>query len=90
MITQRMKANAWWNNLSIKQKESWTRLMMLEHRRFDSLTPKEIEEIYKIHLMDLQEAAMAYYLEFIEGEPLDQNTPIECFIAGCEYILNKK
>ena len=90
MITQRMKSITWWNALSIKQKESWVRLMMPEYRKFDALTGSEIQEIYKIYLMELQEAAMEYYLENIEGEPLDQDTPIECFVAGCEYILNKQ
>ena len=36
--------------------------------------------------------ANEYYRENIEGEPLDQNVPIDCFIKGAEFILeeNKK
>lgn len=33
-------------------------------------------------------AAQLYYKENVEGEPLDQDTPIECFIAGAEFILS--
>lgn len=32
-------------------------------------------------------AANHYYKENIEGEPLDQEVPIECFIAGVNFIL---
>jgi len=34
--------------------------------------------------------AKIYYKENVEGEPLDQDTPIECFIAGAEFILKSK
>lgn len=33
-------------------------------------------------------AAKNYYKENVEGEPLDQDVPIECFIAGANFILN--
>ena len=32
-------------------------------------------------------AAIHYYKENIEGEPLDQDVPIECFEAGAKFIL---
>jgi hypothetical protein len=35
----------------------------------------------------IQGAAKLFYTENVEGEPLDQDTPIECFIAGAEFIL---
>ena len=37
-------------------------------------------------------SATAYYKEDIEGEPLDQDVPIECYIKGAEFVLdeNKK
>jgi len=36
--------------------------------------------------------AKEYYKENIEGEPLDQDVPIACFIDGAEFVLaeNKK
>ena len=33
-------------------------------------------------------AARLYYKENVEGEPLDQDTPIECFEAGAQFVLN--
>lgn len=33
-------------------------------------------------------AANLYYKENVEGEPLDQNTPIECFEAGAQFVIN--
>jgi len=40
----------------------------------------------------IKSSATAYYKEDIEGEPLDQDVPIECYIKGAEFILdeNKK
>src|SRR5208283_2072901 len=37
-------------------------------------------------------AAKKYYIENVEGEPLDEKVPIDCFIKGAEFILseNKK
>jgi len=35
-------------------------------------------------------AAYLYYKENVEGEPLDQNTPIECFEAGAEFVINSQ
>ena len=37
-------------------------------------------------------SATAYYKEDVEGEPLDQDVPIECYIKGAEFVLaeNKK
>lgn len=32
-------------------------------------------------------AAKLYYSEHVEGEPLDQDTPIECFEAGAEFVI---
>ena len=32
-------------------------------------------------------AAKLYYKENVEGEPLDQDTPIECFEAGAEFVI---
>jgi len=34
----------------------------------------------------INEAAKIYYKEYVEGEPLNQDTPIECFIAGAKFI----
>jgi hypothetical protein len=36
----------------------------------------------------IQGAAYLYYKENIESEPLDQDIPIECFVAGAKFILN--
>lgn len=33
-------------------------------------------------------AAKLYYTEYVVGEPLDQDTPIECFEAGAQFIIN--
>ena len=33
-------------------------------------------------------AANLYYKENVEGEPLDQDTPFECFHAGAEFVIN--
>ena len=38
----------------------------------------------------IKSAAKFYYKENIEGEPLDQDVPIECFIAGANFILNSE
>jgi hypothetical protein len=38
----------------------------------------------------IKNAANLYYKENVEGEPLDQDTPIECFVAGAEFILRAK
>lgn len=38
----------------------------------------------------IKNAAKLYYDEYVMGEPLDQDTPIECFIAGAEFILKAK
>lgn len=35
-------------------------------------------------------AAKLYYKENVEGEPLDQDTPIDCFIAGAEFIIHAR
>lgn len=35
----------------------------------------------------INEAAKLYYKEHVEGEPLNYETPIECFIAGGEFIV---
>ena len=35
----------------------------------------------------INDAAKLFYLQNIEGEPLNQDTPIECFIAGVEFIV---
>ena len=35
-------------------------------------------------------AAKLYYEENVEGEPLDQDTPIECFEAGAQFIINSQ
>jgi hypothetical protein len=35
-------------------------------------------------------AANHYYKENVEGEPLDQDVPVECFIAGAEFILKSQ
>lgn len=35
----------------------------------------------------IKDAAKLYYKENIEGEPLNQDTPIECFIAGGKFII---
>lgn len=41
---------------------------------------------------EIKSAAKKYYVENVEGEPLDQNTPIKCFIEGAKFIIaeNKK
>ena len=33
-------------------------------------------------------AALLHYEENVEGEPLDQDTPINCFHAGAEFVIN--
>jgi len=38
----------------------------------------------------IKSAAKLYYKENVEGEPLDQDTPIECFVAGAEFIIKAK
>jgi len=38
----------------------------------------------------IKAAANIFYKENVEGEPLDQDTPIECFIAGAEFIIKSK
>jgi hypothetical protein len=35
----------------------------------------------------IQGAAELYYKENVEGEPLDQDTPIECFEAGAQFVI---
>lgn len=35
-------------------------------------------------------AALLYYKEYIEGEPLDQTVPLACFKAGAEFIINSQ
>jgi len=34
----------------------------------------------------INEAAKLYYKEHVEGEPLNHETPIECFIAGAKFL----
>jgi len=34
-------------------------------------------------------SAKSFYIEEIEGEPLDQDVPIECYIKGAEFVLNE-
>jgi hypothetical protein len=36
----------------------------------------------------IKSAAYLYYKKNVEGEPLDQDTPIECFLAGAKFILS--
>lgn len=38
----------------------------------------------------IKNAAKLFYKENVEGEPLDQDTPIECFVAGAEFIIRAK
>jgi len=38
----------------------------------------------------IRNVANLYYKENVEGEPLDQDTPIECFIAGVKFILRAR
>ena len=38
----------------------------------------------------IKSSAKLYYKEHVEGEPLDQDTPIECFVAGAEFIIKAK
>lgn len=38
----------------------------------------------------IKNAANLYYKEHVEGEPLNQDTPIECFIAGAKFIIHSK
>ena len=35
----------------------------------------------------IKNAAKLFYKENVEGEPLDQDVPIECFVAGAEFII---
>ena len=35
-------------------------------------------------------AAMLYYKENVEGEPLNQDTPLECFRAGVQFVINSQ
>lgn len=36
----------------------------------------------------IKESAKQYYKENIEGEPLTENIPIECYIKGAEFVLS--
>ena len=40
----------------------------------------------------IKEAAVEYYKEWVEGEPLTQEVPIDCFVEGAQYVTkeNKK
>lgn len=38
----------------------------------------------------IKNAAKLFYKENVEGEPLDQDVPIECFVAGAEFIIRAK
>lgn len=40
----------------------------------------------------IRKSAIKYYMENIEGEPLTEKVPIDCYIKGAEFILdeNKK
>ena len=38
----------------------------------------------------IQGAAQLHYKENVEGEPLDQDTPIECFHAGAQFVINSQ
>jgi len=38
----------------------------------------------------IEDAAMLYYKENVEGEPLTYTTPRECFIAGAEFMIQSK
>lgn len=37
----------------------------------------------------IKEAAVEYYKEWVEGEPLTQEVPIDCYIEGAQYVLKK-
>jgi len=41
---------------------------------------------------EIKQVAIEYYKEWVEGEPLTQEVPIECYIEGAKYISreNKK
>lgn len=41
---------------------------------------------------EIKEAAIKHYKENVEGEPLTQEIPIDCYIEGAQYIMeeNKK
>jgi hypothetical protein len=36
----------------------------------------------------IRDAAKLYYNEYVVGEPLDHDTPIECFEAGAQFVIN--
>ena len=36
----------------------------------------------------IQGAAQLFYKENVEGEPLDQDTPFECFHAGAQFVID--
>ena len=38
----------------------------------------------------IQSAAQLYYKENVEGEPLDHNTPFECFHAGAQFVIDSQ
>jgi hypothetical protein len=37
----------------------------------------------------IKSSAKSFYVEEIEGEPLDQDVPIECYVKGAEFVLNE-
>lgn len=37
----------------------------------------------------IRESAITYYKEYVEGEPLTQEVPIDCYIEGSKFILKK-
>lgn len=39
--------------------------------------------------MKIKEEAIAYYKEWVEGEPLTQEVPIDCFEQGAQFIIKK-
>lgn len=38
---------------------------------------------------EIKGEAVKFYKEWVEGEPLTQDTPVACYVEGAEYVLRK-
>ena len=47
-MTNKQRALRWWNNTTIKEKESWCKMLMQSNKTWDILTNNEIEDIFDI------------------------------------------
>ena len=42
-----------------------------------------------INKKKIKESAVKYYKEWVEGEPLTHEVPIDCYVEGAQYVLKK-